>query len=164
MVVCLTSARFNMKADILRQTPTSVETTPGNWTTTQDPDSGELIRQWQEGTTDQGTPNTTSDDLQSFTCLARPIISLATSRGAEVFSTVYSNTEYVRIWFPPNVVMSKRDRVTNIRDRAGNIIWREEERIDDAPTVFDVTSVTPVLDPFGRHVETTALLERVETQ
>lgn len=166
MVVCLTSARFNMKADVLRAAPVSVEDNLGGWTTTQDPDSGEIIRSWQSGSTDQGTPNDTSDDLETFPCIARGIIDggIRVSGTTERWSSLYDAVDYVKITFPANVKLSRRDRITNIRDQHGNIIWFEEERLDGAPTVFSVTGVIPVIDPFGRHIESNALLSRAEAQ
>lgn len=167
MVVCLTSARFNMKADVLRQSDTSTQDTgTGEWTTTQDPDSGEILREWQAGSTDQGTPGDTSDDLETFSCIARGIIDggIRVSGTTERFGTMYDAVDYVQITFPASVRISRRDKITNIRDKSGNVIWAEEERADGAPTVFSVRGVTPILDPFGRHVENSALLERAETQ
>ena len=167
-MLCLTSARFNMKADVLRQSATSEapETSGGDWTTTQHPDSGEIIRVWQSGTTDQGTPDDSSDDLETFACIARGIIDggVRVAGTTERFGQLYDGVDYVQITFPASVRISRRDRITNIRDNQGNIIWAEEERTDQAPTIFSVRGVIPVVDPFGRHVENAALLERAETQ
>lgn len=166
MVVCLTSARFNMKADVLTQS-SQTETAPdsGEWVITHDPDSNEIIRTWQSGATDQGTPSET-DDLVSFPCLARAIVDggIRVAGTTERFGDLYEGVDFVKIWFPANVKINRRDRVTNIRDPRGNIIWIEEERTDGAPTVFSVNGIAPIVDPFGRHIENMALLERVEGQ
>lgn len=168
MVVCLTSARFNMKADILRQGQENTATPEtGDWITTQDTDSGELIRVWQPNTQDDpNTPQNEAAVLDTFRCLARGIVDggIRVAGTTERFSELYDAVDYVRIWFPANTKISRRDRITNIRDPRGNILWREEERSDNAPTIFNVVGVTPVIDPFGKHVESVALLERVETQ
>lgn len=168
MVVCLTSARFNMKADILRASDYVEPTTPeenGHWENQQDPDSGEIIRVWVPGTDDDpATP--TYEGLQSFKCLARGIVDggIRVAGTTERFSDLYEAVDYVRIWFPPKTKITRRDRVTNIRGPKGDILWVEEERADRAPTIFSVVGVTPIIDPFGKHVESIALLERVETQ
>lgn len=172
MVVCLTSARFNMKADILRSTttaPVDPQNPDGEWVVDQDPESGEIIRKWVPNTQDD--PETPEDEkaeagLESFRCEARGIIDggIRVAGTTERFSDVYENIDYVKISFPASVSLSKRDRVTNIRDPKGNIIWKEEEQPNKPPTVFNVMGVTPIVDPFGRHIESQALLERAETQ
>ena len=170
MIVCLTSARFNMKADILKQNAV-LEQDPdtGEWTTTQDPDSGEIIRVWSNA----DDPSTMDDEhvqedtgMRTFRCEARAIIDggIRVAGTTERFDALYEGVDYVRITFPANTNISRRDQIANIRDRHGNIIWTEEERLDNAPTVFSVTGVAPVIDPFGKHIESMALLERVETQ
>lgn len=84
----------------------------------------------------------------------------------ERFGADFSNVDFVRIWFPANYVLTKRDRVTRIRDQRGNVIWLDEEIRPQSglykPTVFNVNGVTPLIDPFGRHTENVALLEKVE--
>ena len=82
MVVCLTSARFNMKADILRQgeatvdNPDTTDNEGGHWIIKHDPESNEIIRVWQPKTQDDpSTPDTNEGaQLESFRCLARCII------------------------------------------------------------------------------------------
>lgn len=158
-----------MKADVLRQnrtTPDPVIESNGNWTYNQDTETGEIIRLWQptDLTDDPQTPQ--NEGLQTFRCLARGIIDggIRVSGTTERFSEMYENVDYVKITFPASVILSKRDRVTNIRDGKNNIIWKEEEQIGSPPTVFNVMGVTPVIDPFGRHIENQALLERAEVQ
>ena len=170
MVVCLTSARFNMKADILRQhntDPVNPSEPTGEWTIRQDPDSGEIIRVWQSATA-VDNPATTDEDegLESFRCIARGIIDggIRVAGTTERFSDLYENVDFIKITFPARTRLTKRDRVTNIRDPKGNIIWREEEQPSAPPTVFNVMGVTPVIDPFGRHIESFAMLERSEIQ
>lgn len=166
MVVCLTSARFNMKADILRQgvlvDPNPSDAEPGEWVVVQDPDSGEIERKWQPNTDpDPETPG--NEDLETFSCMARGILEggIRVSGTTERLSELYEAVDYVKIWFSPRVKISRRDRITNIRNSKG-IIWMEEET--GKPTVFNVTGVIPIVDPWGKHIESTALLERAETQ
>lgn len=165
MVVCLTSARFNMKADILRSGTVSENTEiPGEWVVEHDPDSNEIIRKWVQVEDDPDTPEI--EGLESFRCIARGIVDggIRVVGTTERFSELYEAVDYVRIWFPARTPITRRDRITNIRGPKGNILWTEEERTDRAPTVFNVVGVTPLPDPFGNHTESMALLERVSTQ
>lgn len=169
MVVCLTSARFNMKADILKSGTViddDLSTPDGEWVLRHDPDSNEIIRVWVSAGDDPDTPDVENNVLKSFKCIARGIVDggINAAGTTERLSEVYEAADFVRIWFPPNTPITRRDRITNIRDKKGNIIWREEERTDNAPTIFSVVGVTPLIDPFGKHMESMALLERVEAQ
>lgn len=160
---------MNMKADILRQRPVDDPTTTtddGAWAEQQDPFSHEIIRVWVPAVDDVDTPDVDESTLDTFRCLARGIIDggIRVAGTTERFSDVYEGVDYVRIWFPAGVQMSKRDQVTNIRDPKGNIIWREYDTAGHPPTVYNVNGVTPIIDPFGRHIENMALLERAERQ
>lgn len=165
MVICLTSSRLNMTADILRQgdyvdeDPT--DDIAGEWIVRQDPDSGELIREWKPGGGSTGGGTDPSDDLETFKCMARGVLNASSS--VEKFGAMYGSTEFVKVTFPKHVKISKRDRITNIRDSRGNIAFTEEES-GGVPTVFNVNSVTPMFDPFGRHIESFAVCERASRQ
>jgi hypothetical protein len=165
MVTCLTGARFVQKADILRSTGTTTDENTGQWVTKQDPDSGEIIRVWEPATDNPNTPEI-EGNLQTFPCEARGIIDggIRVAGTTERFGDEYNAVDYVRISFPTWVNITRRDRVTNIRDAKGHILWKEEERQDGAATVFSVVGVTPVIAPFVGHTENVALLERVEVQ
>jgi hypothetical protein len=162
-----------MKADILRQGYVAgpdfdVTDTVGEWVNQQHPDSGEIIRKWQPNTLDNpATPDINEAAiLESFRCIARGIVSPGI-RGAgttEHFGTLYQDIDYVKMTFPASVNISKRDRITNIRDLRGNLIWKEEEQPDEPPTIFNVMGVIPIIDPFGKNIESYALLERAERQ
>jgi hypothetical protein len=163
MVVCLTSARFNMKADILRQGTENTDTVyEGDWVSNQDPDSGEIIRDW-EVADNPDTPEDEGDIVESFSCMARGILEggIRVSGTTERFAEQYDAVDFVKIWFSPRLKISRRDRITNIRNRKG-VVWMEEET--GKPTIFSVTGVIPIMGPYGEHLENTALLERVETQ
>lgn len=167
MVVCLTGARFNMWADILVQdgSPDDNPLTEGEWVVTQHPDTGEAIRKWTPNT-GIGSPDPQPGQLKSFRCVARGIIDggIRVAGTTERFGSEYEGVDYVRIQFPPNTPINRRSRITNIRTSKNKILWVEEERGDLAPTIFNVVGVTPVVDPFGNHVESVALLERSEVQ
>jgi hypothetical protein len=87
----------------------------------------------------------------------------------ERWGETYVDIDYCRIEFPARVLVTKRDRITNIRNRKGQILWLEEELGPDGEgkfraTVFEVLGVTPVVDPFGNHTSNVAMLERAEVQ
>jgi hypothetical protein len=172
MVKCLTSVRFNMRADILRQTGgTTPPTSEGHWEDQQDPITGEIIRVWVPIADDPETPDIDESLAGSFPCMARGIIDggIRVAGTTERWGETYVDIDYVRIEFPANVIVSKRDRITNIRNRKGQILWVEEELAPDGEgrfkaTVFDVLGVTPVIDPFGKHSSNVAMLERSEVQ
>jgi len=161
---CITSARFNMYADILRQDQYGTPRTPGSYVEKQNPITFEIERIW----TSDSDAVTGGIQLESMPVIARGIV----EGGIRVVGTterytpggLLESADYVRLQFPPNYGVSKRDRITNIRSKkGGDILWAEEEH-DGAPTVFEVLGVTPIFDPFGMHVENQALLQRAEVQ
>ena len=171
-MLCLTGIRFNMKADILRQgwdnngafDPTDEA---GEWVMQQDKESGDIIRVWQPQHQSTDNPSTPTDEsLTSFDCEARGIVDggIRVSGSTERFGFLYEDVDYVKITFPADVELSKRDRVTNIRDSQGNVIWKERHIPGNPPTIYEVTGVTPIVDPFGIHIESFALLKRSEKQ
>ena len=159
---CLTSARFNMKATLLSQGVTQPDT-EGHWVEKQDPDTGEITRVWTVDT-DQTTPG---DQVVEIPCIVRGIVDggirVAGTTERYTPSGIYENIDYAKMSFPKGYVVTKRDRITNIKNAQGEIIWKEEE-FDSSATVFEVMGVTPILDPFGTHIENMALLQRAEVQ
>jgi len=80
---------------------------------------------------------------------------------SQVFGDMYSNVEYVHMWVPANVKLSKRDRITNIRAANGEVVWTDDE-YNNRPTVFNVIGVTPLFEgPFNVHIHNFVELERV---
>lgn len=161
---CLGSARFNMLVDVLKpEGAPETLTGAGHWVNRQDPDSGAILRLWVAE-----DPDTLQVEggLIAVPCLFRGVIDggIRVAGTTERFSEVYENVDWAKITFPAHINITKRDRITNVRDRNGNIIWREEEIEGNPPTIFEVRGITPVINPFGRHVENTGLLERAEVQ
>lgn len=153
------SAHFNMRATVLSQG--GFDTTPGS--TTQDPDTGEIKRVWASDS-DLVLAGT---QLKIIKCVVRGIIS-KTTRGEGTSMKIDTagiilDTDYVMMNFLPTELLSKRDRITNITNRYGITLWKEEE-ISGAPTIFQVMGVTPMFDPFGTHIANHALLMRAEVQ
>lgn len=180
---CLTSARMSMSATLLHQnTPAGSYVGDidldeyGDWVNDQDPLTGEIVRIWKEHARFSGNDGlfNTPDDVivdRKVPCLARGVVDGGVRSGGniEMFGAAYESIEYVRMWVPGNVRISKRDRVTNIRDPRGRIIWNDEEFTDpldpnDIPraTVFNVNGVTPLLDPFNNVKEQFVMLQRAQ--
>lgn len=166
---CITSARFNMTSTVLTQDDQGQYDDNnlgevGHWENRQDPETGEIIRVWVVEDADPVAPGVQAKTVK---CIVRGIL----DGGIRVAGTterytpqgLIESVDYVKMQFPASVTITKRDRVTNIANRKGIIIWREEES-DNAPTIFDVQGVTPVVDPFGNLIEWSALLQRSEAQ
>lgn len=180
MVKCLSSAAYTMKADILRQTSgLSTPSESGDWQDYQDPITLEIIRRWIHVGDNPSSPNVNEGaNVEPLNCSARGIIDggIRVAGTTERWAETYIDIDYVRIEFPANKIVTKRDRITNIRDPKGHIIWLEEETpatdVDSNPstpktfraTVFDVLGVTPVLGPFNQHMKNVAMLQRAEIQ
>lgn len=170
---CLTGARFNMQATLLHQwdaySPVPDIDIYGGYVESQDPLTGEIVRVWKPYD-NPVTPTVNEDvlDIGTINCVARGIVDggIRVAGTTERFGDTYENIDFVKMWVPAGTVISKRDRITNIRDPRGTIIWRDEEftdpREDDTPraTVFNVNGVTPLFNAFNRHTESFVLLER----
>lgn len=168
---CLRGPLYSMEAEILHwegQTepePEDVEQEEGRWVSYQDPVTFEILNKWVSGTPDDpSTPDVdeSSDVLVTFPCMARGIIDggIRVAGTTERFGEDYENIDFVRLKVPAWVTITKRDRITNIRETAGGkVLWKNEES-DGRATVFNVNGVTPVLDGFNRHIENFILLER----
>lgn len=178
---CITSSKYEQVATLLRQgftgetdyTEDLLETgeTTGHYEYIQHPVTGEVERVWVEVPLPDNpdTPDVNeSDNVFTFKCQARGIITggLNSQGTSERFTSkgAYENVDFIEMQVPKDVIITKRDRVTNITNSRGEIVWREEEHGSFKPTIFDVRGVTPSLDPFGSLVEWFVLLERSEIQ
>jgi hypothetical protein len=149
------------------------ESQPGHWEYKQDEDTGAMIRVWVSVPDDVIEPpsavNTPGGMMEGtrFKCIARGFTDggIRVAGTTERFSSrgTIDTVDFVTIKFPPFVVLTRRDRVTDIRNNKNILLWKEEE-FDDRPTVFEVNGVTPIIDPFGNHIENSALLQRAEIQ
>lgn len=172
---CMTKVRFNMKADILKplgapETVIDVNTQGelGHWEYRQNEDSGAIERVWVDdpGTIDVDEGAYQPGIIRGVPLLARGIIDggIRVAGTTERFSSVYEAVDFVKATFPKSVNITNRDRVTNVRNNDGVIVWKEEQ-IPGAPaTVFNVMGVTPVMDPFSKLMEYAVLLQRAEVQ
>lgn len=164
---CLTGQKFTMNAEVLHQSPNIdggviAPTEPvGSWSVYQDPITGEILNDWIPGVPDNpSTPQNEELVPHTIECLARGIISsgVGNAGSTEIFGEVYQNVDVVRLWVPTKYNLTKGDRITNIRDKkGGKVLWKEE---DGTATVFNIDGVTPVLDPFNRHIENFMIIRR----
>ena len=139
MASCLTGAAYTMLADVMNQTVTF------------DPNTNETLREWTK--------------TKTIKCLAIPYLDggIRGMGSYEVFAEKYNNYDYARLKSATS--LSKRDRVTNIRDaRSGLVLWFEEEN-DNSATVFNVDGSAPVVNPLtGRPSEWIMSLSRSEVR
>ena len=57
-----------------------------------------------------------------------------------------------------------RHKISNVRDSNDQVIWKELNFPTETPTVFEVTSSTPIVDPFGTILGYNSVLKRSENQ
>ena len=98
-------------------------------------------------------------------CHAKGVISnSATTRSSDkqVFSNRYMNDQIIQVRTSDKLTM--REKVTNIRDAGGNVIWSEINFPTETPTVFEIIGVTPVTDPFGTVIAYNSSMKRSENQ
>ena len=130
---------LSMQLDVYRQTEI------------QDPDTGAIKREWNYHRT--------------LDCHAKGVISnSATTRSSDkqVFSNKYMNDQIIQVRTSEKLTM--REKVTNVRDAAGNVIWAESNFPTETPTVFEVIGTTPVTDPFGNVIAFNSSMKRSENQ
>jgi len=147
----------------------------GTWVEDQDPLTGQIVRVWKEhkvtGPGLDGFYGTPDDEVVTRTtnCIARGIVDggIRVAGTTERFGSEYENVDYVKMWVPPGIRISKADRVTNIRDPRGRIVWADEEYTNpfdpnDIPkaTVFNVNGVTPLFNAFNQVTEQYVMLQR----
>ena len=128
-----------MKADIYLQLDT------------QDENTGSIKKEWIFTRTVQ--------------CSAKGIVSNSTSSRSgdkQVLSNKYSNEQKLEIRTPEQITY--REKVTNIRDMNGNVIWKEINYPNNTPTVFEIIGSTPITDPFGNVLAYNSVAKRSENQ
>lgn len=117
----------------------------------QDLDTGAIKRAWNYSRT--------------VACSAKGIISNSgTGRSGDKqnFSNRYLNEQTIEI--RTNLQINYREKISNIRDLQGNVIWKELNYPTETPTVFEVISSTPLTDPFGNVLAYNSLAKRSENQ
>ena len=116
----------------------------------QDPTTGAVVRKWN----------------YSKTIICH--IDIISSQGARTpdndksFGKTYSEEEKARM--KTKDLLSKRFRITNIKNRFGQTLFVEQDKIDAPPTIFEIESHHPRLDPFGHILYYETNLRRVMVQ
>ena len=135
----LIESLLTMKLDLYRQ----VEE--------QDPNTGAIKKQW--------------NFYKTVACSAKGIISNSTSmRGGDkqVIGNKYYNEQYLEIRTIDRLTV--RDKISNIRNMDDEVIWKEINFPTETPTVFEISGITPVTDPFGTILAYNSLIKRSENQ
>ena len=117
----------------------------------QDANTGAIVREWSY--------------YKTIPCHAKGIISnSATTRSSneQVFSNKYLNDQIIQIRTSEKLTL--REKVTNIRDNNGSVIWNEINFPTETPTVFEVIGTTPMTDPFGKVIAYNSSIRRSENQ
>jgi hypothetical protein len=118
---------------------------------TQDKNSGAIKKEWSY--------------YKTMKCSAKGIVSnsaSARSGDKQTLSTKYSNEQVLEIRSIDQITY--REKITNIRDIKGNVVWKELNFPSDSPTVFEVISSTPITDPFGNVIAYNSIAKRSENQ
>jgi hypothetical protein len=95
-------------------------------------------------------------------------IDIISTSGASVadnnknFGIIYSEEEKIKM--KTKDLLSKRFRITNIKNRAGELLFIEQDKIDAPPTIFEIESHHPRLDPLGNILYYESNLRRVGVQ
>lgn len=117
----------------------------------QDPDTGAIIKEWNY--------------VDSMPCYAKGVVSNSTSTrnsDRQSFDNKYQNLQMVQI--RTLAKLSIRNKITNIRTKNGEVIWTELDYPSETPTVFEITGITPITDPFGEILAYNAIAKRSENQ
>jgi hypothetical protein len=139
MIHELIDSVMTMKMDIYRQSDT------------QDPNSGAIKKEWNYSKT--------------IACHAKGVISnSATTRSSDrqSFDNRYANEQLVQVRTSERIFAN--EKITNITDSTGMVIWKELNYPTETPTVFEVVGVTPMTDALGRVVGYSTNLKRSENQ
>ena len=125
----------------------------------------DVYRQYEIQDTDTGAIKREWNYHRTIDCHAKGVISnSATTRSSDkqVFSNKYMNDQIIQVRTSEKLTM--REKVTNIRDASGNVIWAESNFPTETPTVFEVIGTTPVTDPFGTVIAYNSSMKRSENQ
>ena len=117
----------------------------------QDPDTGSIKKEWQFERT--------------VPCSAKGSISNSSSNRAgntQVMSNKYTNGEMLQIRTTESVTL--REKITNIRNLEGEVIWEELNFPTNTPTVYELIETTPMTDPLGGIIGYSCTVKRSENQ
>lgn len=80
----------------------------------------------------------------------------------KTFGKEYSQEEKIRLKTKDR--LSKRMRITNIKNRSDELIFIEFDQVDTPPTIFEIDSHHPRLDPLGNVLYFESNLRRLGVQ
>jgi hypothetical protein len=80
----------------------------------------------------------------------------------KVFGKEYVQEEKIRL--KTSEQLSKRMRITNIRNRSDRVLFLEFDQVDTPPTIFEIDSHHPRLDPLGNVLYFESNLRRLGVQ
>lgn len=153
--------RLSMKMQVYSQTTNTESAMEGEYVVTQDPQSGEIIREWRPVDTDSNQADVQALEIP---CQARtPLSSGVSALGVGIeYGERILITEFIRVFYPKEYKLTINDRISNIKDAKGLVVYIDEETESEHPkaTVFNVEGVTPVLDWNNELVEWSAILMR----
>jgi len=129
---------MSMKMDVYRQEEE------------QDPDTGALVKRFMF--------------YKTLDCFARGVVQENVNRNLDkqTFGNTYTNSQFLEIRTTER--LNQREKIKDIRDSDGNVIWYELNYPNNTGTVFEVVGSTPIADPFGKVVLYNASLKRSENQ
>ena len=117
----------------------------------QDPDTGSIKKEWHF---DRTVP-----------CSAKGIITNSSSSRSgdkQILSNKYTNEQMLQIRTSEKINL--REKITNIRDLEGNVVWEELNFPTNTPTVYELMGITPMTDPLGGVVGYNSTVKRSENQ
>ena len=127
--------------------------------------SADIYRQFEEQDPNTGAIKKEWHFYKTLNCSAKGVISnSATTRSSDrqTFDNKYSNEQVLQIRTIDRLTV--REKITNIRNQSGEVIWKELNFPTESPTVFEVVGVTPIMDPFGRTLGYNSSAKRSENQ
>lgn len=117
----------------------------------QDPNTGAIKREWMY--------------VKTLPCHAKGVISNSTTArngDKQIFNNRYVNDQVIQVRTTERLTL--REKITNVSDNEGNVIWLELNSPTDTPTVFEVIGTTPITDPFGQTIGYNSTMKRSESQ
>jgi hypothetical protein len=137
-VFSIVDGLMSMKMDVYRQEEE------------QDPNTGALVKRFMF--------------YKTLDCYARGVIQENVNRNLDkqTFGNTYINSQFIEVRTSER--LNQREKIKDIRDANGEIIWYELNYPNNTGTVFEVVGSTPISDPFGGIVGYNASLKRSENQ
>ena len=125
----------------------------------------DVYRQSEVQASDTGAIKKEWNYYRTVDCHAKGVISnSATTRSSDkqIFDNRYKNDQVIQVRTKERLTM--REKITNIQDSSGNVIWTEINFPTETPTVFEVIGTTPITDPFGNVLGYNSSMKRSENQ